>query len=165
MKDASPNSLSVYSSLYHLVSDQLQEAQPEVTLPMTEATFLYTVTLPPREVDLSVVDRFTDSLTFIQTAYWSLLGRLPSDVELARWQSGKYQSEKALRRALLCSLLGGAEFSGRHVVVRHIPGYARVPLRSICLRFARRVYNHLPNGCRGVLRTGYHKCKELIRGR
>lgn len=163
MQIAANDDLYIYSALYNHVTSRLQTALPGSLLPMTLPAFLYTVSLSPTHTDLSTVDQFSDSLTFLQTAYWGLLGRLPSESEIRYWTAESTNGQ--LRRDVLCSLLGSAEFSGRHITVSNIPAYAHVPPKAKVFRILRTLYNHLPNFLRSGARDLYHKVKELIKRR
>lgn len=145
--------LDVYRALYHLVAGRIAGDPP-----MTEQTFLYTVTASPGQADLAVVAGYSDDRSFLQTAYWSLLGRLPTDAEALQWQGS---TAIALRRNVLRSLLGSAEFAGRRILITNLPRFVRIPLRSRLLRAARSIYTHLPTRLQVGLRNLYHK----LRGR
>lgn len=162
MKVASADTLSIYAALYSVVDDNLRTALPQAELPITRETFLYMAALPQDVVDVSVIDSFTDTLTFVQCAYWGLLGRLPCKEEAAQW-TDRFDSSAALHRTLLPSLLGSTEFSGRNITVCNLPAWAHTPLRTYVLRLARGLYNRLPAPWRSVIRRLYQKCKELLK--
>lgn len=164
MKVASADTISIYAALYSVVDDNLRTALPQSELPITQETFLYMATLPQDAVDVSVIDGFTDAPTFVQCAYWGLLGRLPSKEEVAQWIN-RFDSPTALHRTLLPSLLGSTEFSGRNITVCNLPAWTRTPLRTYVLRFARGLYNRMPARLRRVIHRLYQKCKELLKKR
>lgn len=163
MQIVAADDLSIYRALYNHVVARLQAVLPGSTLPMTLPTFLYTVSIGPKHTDLAAVDHFSDFPTFLQTAYWGLLGRLPSETEIRHWTTETLDGQP--RRDVLCSLLGSAEFSGRHITVSNIPAYAHVPPKAKVFRILRTVYNHLPLFLRNGARDLYHKVKELIKRR
>lgn len=162
MQVTAVDTIAIYRALYSVVASRLQVALPQTSLPVTEEAFLYTVTLPPGSVDVSVIYSFRDVRTFVQCAYWGLLGRLPEEPEAAHWLDRSIPSD-VLRKTLLRSLLGSAEFSGRQITVCNVPSCARVPLRAHLLRAARRMYNSLPPGWRDDIHGLYHACKELLK--
>lgn len=162
MTATSVEAMPIYRALYSVVSNRLRAAAPQAVLPATEDAFLYTVTLPPDTVDVAVINAFQDARTFIQCAYWGLLGRLPTEPEAARWLDTSLSSE-ALHKTLLRALLGSTEFSGRQITVCNVPSCAKVPLRSHLLRAARSLYNSLPSTWRDGIHSLYHACKELLK--
>lgn len=122
MQTAATDNLGIYRALYNHVTSRLQTALPGSVLPLTLPAFLYTVSISPTHTDLAAVDEFSDILTFLQTAYWGLLGRLPDENEIQRWTTTATDAQP--RRDILCYLLGSAEFSGRHITVSNIPAYS-----------------------------------------
>lgn len=162
MQTTAADSLGIYRALYNHVTSRLQAALPGSTLPLTLPAFLYTVSIAPTHTDLATVDEFSDTLTFLQTAYWGLLGRLPDESEIQRWAT---TADAQLRRDVLCSLLGSAEFSGRHITVSNIPAYAHIPLQAKMFRILRTMYNHLPLFLRNGARDLYHQVKEVAKRR
>ena len=161
MQIAVADDLYIYGALYNHVASRLQTALPGSSLPMTLPASLYTVSIIPTHTDLAAVDQFSDPLTFLQTAYWGLLGRLPTESEIRHWTTESTHGQ--LRRDVLCSLLGSAEFSGRHITVSNIPAYAHVPPKAKVFRILRTLYNHLPLFLRSGMRDLYHQGKELIK--
>lgn len=162
MQATAVDTMAIYRGLYSVVSDRLEAALPQASLPLTEEAFLYTVALPPAAVDVSVIHAFQDPRTFIQCAYWGLLGRVPDEAEIDHWLDTTDSSDD-LHKTLLRSLLGSTEFSGRHIAVCNVPYCTKVPLRTHLLRPARRLYSILPSGLRNCIRGLYRTCKELLK--
>lgn len=162
MQTESFRQLSVYQSLYRLVSGRLRAALPDSLLPATEQAFLYTVTAIPGQVDLSVVAGYDNDLTFVQTAYWALLGRFPKREEAFRWSGDPPRIPGPPRWSVLEALMSSIEFSARQLHVTNIPPHTRVPPRTRLIRTLRIAYNHLPHGLQHAIHQLYHCGKDIL---
>lgn len=153
--------LAVYQTLYHLVVSRLDATQPANFLPATEQAFLYTVVAVPGLADLDVITSFGDDLTFVQVAYWALLGRFPAREEVAACLGPSPRASGSIRPTVLQTLMRSVEFSGRQLHVIHIPPEARLPWQARLMHLLRCGYCHLPQGIQSLVRRIYHRGKDL----
>lgn len=135
---------------YTVVQQNIETSGSELQLPPPRVT-LYLNTCTPgilNVADLTDADR----KEFLQMAYYGLLGRLPEEPVLRRWENEGQLSERAYRKAVLDTLLENPEAAAKgRVILNNIyadeeggQGHVHRSLKQRIWTFGYKVSRRLP---------------------
>lgn len=147
-----------FERAYALVQQNIQASGSSVKLPGERVAY-YINTCTPGILDVQDLME-TDRKEFLQMAYYSLLGTLPEETVLQRWQSKEGMSDWEYRKAVLDSLLQNPEMAAKGRVIRNNiyadmdVGQAQVGrnLKQRLLAMGYRVSRRLPLGIKVPLK-------------
>ncbi len=139
-----------YERAYALVQQNMEKSGSRAQLPGGRVTW-YINTCTPGILDVQDLME-ADRTEFLQMAYYGLLGSLPDQEILRKWQSRTELSDWAYRKAVMDCLMDNPEVTAKGRVIRGniyadtdaAQGHARRSLKQRILAVGYRVSRGLP---------------------